>query len=194
MLQAIQNQRARLAPEMMNKAEMAELTRKADEHLAQSTAGDAHQNLDEAHSIFLRILSAQQTQQPRAKDKELCHTYNKLRSTCHRLSQLNLDASQRMKHIISAAKYGDQAIKFAEASKNAKREAQMRFYRACVEAQKIQLRTVEQRFQAPTEIEIRNAREAIEVAWKTLQSIGGLEIGLYESMHEQGLRQLFVRS
>lgn len=40
----------------------------------------------------------------------------------------------------------------------------MRFYRACVEAQKIKLRKVEQRLQAPTEIERLNAREAIEAA------------------------------
>jgi hypothetical protein len=193
-LQAVRNRRIQQAPETMSKAEMAELTRKANTHLEHSSAGEAYQNLSEAHSIFHLILCAQKKQRPRAKAKELCHTWNKLRSTSHRLSQLNLDAIERMKVIRRAAEYGDRALESAIASQNKDRVAQMQFYRACVKAKRIQLETMDQPFQAPTDLERRKSREAIIEAWDRLQSIRGLEMRLYEPLKTQSLSQLDIYS
>ena len=178
----------------MTKTEMAELTRTANACLEKSTTGSAYQSLDTALRIFEYILRFQQTQDPPVKAKELCHTYNKLRSTSQRLSRLNFDATQGMDHVVRAAEYGDYAIEFAKKSRHESRVAQMRFYRACVGAEEIRLRTADQRFEDPTELERRNAEEAVTEAFVTLQSIHGLEVGLYKPMMEQSLEQLRVCS
>lgn len=173
---------------------MVESTKKANTHLKESLTGDAHENLNRARKIFLDILDAQQAQQPAPQARELCYTYNKLRYTFQQLSKLNLDAGERLKLINRAAEYGKYAVKYAVDSQNVGRQAQMRFYHACVTTQIIQLRAEEQRLQAPTEIERDAARSALEEAWVTLQSIQNLDIGSYERINARSLSQLLIRS
>lgn len=182
------------ASETMNKAEMAQLTRKGNAYLEQSRRADPQKNLNEAHHIFDKILSAQKLQQPPAEPKELAHTYNKLRSVSYGLSHLEFAPDRRMKYIDHAACYGDRAIECAVASRNDDRVAQMRFYRACVQAQKLELKTEERRrFQAPTDLEMSNAEDAVVMAWTALQSIEGSDMNLYEPMRVRSLRQLAPR-
>jgi hypothetical protein len=175
----------------MTKAEMSQLTVKANTYLKRSRATVTHEDLVKAHSIFDAILRAKQTQQPPATPKELAHIYNKLRSTCHRLSHFNFSPTQRMNYIDDAAKYGNRAVENAIASQNNDRVAQMQFYRACVQARKIQLKAEEeQRFQAPTPLERAAAEEAIMVAWATLRSIEDSDMKLFDIMKEESISQL----
>ncbi|KAK5691986.1 hypothetical protein LTR97_011157 [Elasticomyces elasticus] len=185
------NRETQQAPDVINRQELIQLTSKANACLEKSCTADAYKKLIEALSIFEKILCSQRKQQPPAEPRDLCYTYNKLRSTSHRLSHLDFPASQRMKYIDRATQYGEHAIKFAIASKNDNRVAQMQFYHACVQAQKIQLRTVEgQRFQAPMEHERHAAAEAIMMYWTTLQSIEGSDMTSYELMKAQSLGAL----
>lgn len=178
----------------MSKAEMNESARSANRYLEESRMGDSHQTLKNARDIFLKILGAQRAQQPPPQARDLCYTYNKLRYTCQQLSQLNYDASDRMAMIDRAAEYGKHAVQCAVDSRNVHREAQMRFYHACVSAQRIQLKAEEQCLQVPTELERENARRALEEAWVTLQSIQDLDGRPYERMNARSLSQLLIRS
>jgi hypothetical protein len=181
-------------PELTSHAEMIEMTRKANTYLKECAIEDATANITEANVVFLTILRAQRAQQPAPPAKELCYTYNKLRYTSYQLSQLHSDAGQRMKLIDAAARYGQHAIKYAIDSGNDHRVAQMRFYHACVLAQKVKLAAEEQRFQTPTELERDNARGAIEEAWTMLESIKGSDMGPYHHIKARTLDQLLPRS
>lgn len=178
----------------MSKAEMNELSRLANGYLEESLTGNSHQALSNAREIFLSILNTQRAQQPAPQARDFCYTYNKLRYTCQQLSLLTHDASDRMELIDRAAEYGKHAVQCAVDSRNVHREAQMRFYHACVFTQSIQLRAEEQCFQAPKELERENARRALEEAWVTLQSIQDLDIRPYERMNARSLSQLLIRS
>ncbi|KAK4930587.1 hypothetical protein LTR49_003001 [Elasticomyces elasticus] len=192
---AVQDRVTQQAPETINKPELIQMERKGKVHIEKSRAADEYKNLIKAHSIFEKILDSQQNQQPSAEPKELCHTYNKLRSTSHMLSHLNFPATKRMEYIDRAARYGEPAIQFAIASRNNIREAQMRFNHACVQAEQIQLRSEEdRRFQAPTEQERRNVRDDINTYWTALRSVEGSDMTLYDPMKARGLRQLMLQS
>ncbi|KAK5717227.1 hypothetical protein LTR15_009116 [Elasticomyces elasticus] len=192
---AVQNRVTQQAPETIKKPELTQLERKGKVHIEESRTADEYKNLIKAHAIFEKILDSQQNQQPPAEPKELCHTYNKLRSTSHMLSHLNFPATKRMEHIDRATRYGERAIEFAIASRNDIREAQMRFNHACVQAEQIQLRSEEdRRFQAPTEQERRNVRDDINTYWTALRSVKGSDMTLYDPMKARGLRQLMLHS
>lgn len=178
----------------MSKAEMNESARLANKYLEESLLGDSHRTLNNVSDIFLKILDTQRAQQPPPQARDLCYTYNKLRYTYQQLSQLNYDASDRMAIIDRAEEYGKHAVQCAVDSRNVDREAQMRFYRACVLAQRIQLKAEEQCLQVPTELEREHAKRALKEAWVTLQSIQHLDIRPYERMNARSLSQLLIRS
>ncbi|KAK4966329.1 hypothetical protein LTR42_011490 [Elasticomyces elasticus] len=181
--------------ETINKSELIQLTRKAKAYLEQARIADEYRNLNKGHSTFEKILRIQQEQRPPALPKELCDTFNKLRSTSHMLSHLDFPPSDRMEYIDRAARYGERAIHFAIASQNDTRVAQMRFNHACVQAEKMQLRSEEdQRFEAPTEQERRDVTNDLNLSWTALRSIKGSDMTLYEPMKARALGQLMLHS
>ena len=102
---------------------------RANAHLKKPRATITHGDLIKAYTDFLSVLHAKRAQPPPPPTpKELTRVYDKLRSTCLRLSHfLNFTPTQRMKYIRLAAKFGNRALENAIASRNNDRVVQMHF-------------------------------------------------------------------
>ena len=150
-----------------------------------------HRDLIKAYNDFVLILNARRKQDPPASMKELTRVYNKLSSTCLRLSHFdNFNPGQRMKYIQDAEKFAKRAVENAIQSKNNDRVAQMQFYLACVKARELQLRSTVAEFSNPSLAEKDAAREAISLSWATLRSIENLDTSVYDVMAKESMTQI----
>ena len=150
-----------------------------------------HRDLIKAYNDFVLILNAKRKQDPAASPKEFTRIYNKLSSTCLRLSHFdNFNPAQRMKYVQDAEKFGKRAVDNAIKSKNNDRVAQMQFYLACVKARELQLRSTVAEFSNPSLAEKDAAREAISLSWATLRSIENLDTAVYDVMAKESMTQI----
>ena len=164
---------------------------RGNDNLKKSRDTITHTDLIKAYKDFLQVLGAKRDQRPPATPKELARIYNKLMSTCLRLSHfLNFTPTQQMAYVHDAEKFAKRALENAIKSQNNDRVVQMQFYLACVKAREIQLRSTGAHFQKPTPSEKDAAVEAISLSWATLRSIENLDMSVYDAMAEENISQL----
>ena len=164
---------------------------RANVYLNKSRDTVTHRDILKAYNDFILILRVKRNQDPPTSPKELTRIYNKLMSTCLRLSHFdNFNPAQRMKYIQEAEKCGKRAVENAIKSKNNDRVAQMQFYLACVKAREIQLKSTIPEFPSPTLSEKDAVREAISLSWATLGRIQNLDTSVYDVMAKESITQI----
>jgi hypothetical protein len=164
---------------------------RANFNLKRSRETITHRDLINAYNDFLHVLRAKRDQSPPATPKELTRIYNKLMSTCLRLSHFdNFTPTQQVAYIHDAEKFAKRALDNASKSQSNDRVVQMEFYLTCVKAREIQLRSTVAHFERPTVSERDAAVEAISVAWATLGSLENLDMSVYDAMAKETISQL----